>query len=410
VNATLFREEVLRRRRDRLHGAVSLATPLSWQVIGFLLLVILIASLGFLASTSYSRIESVSGAVTLDKGVAAILPSRTGVIAAVMAKDGALVGAGEPLVRIRAEEDMTGGGTVSDRIREALAEQDARLAAQSQSLAAAARADQDRLRVQAAGLAAEVASLDNQIADQHRLIDKASADYAEVQRVAAKGFISRHDVDAREAEVISRRQQLAQLEQLRAGKMADMAEARRAMVQTDASAQAQVASAQSNRAALAQQRAQADLAQGYTITAPVSGIVTALTARLGQRTIVDRPLMLIVPAKARPQVELYVPTAAAGFLALGQDVRLAVDAFPYQQFGTVPARVTEISAAAVLRDGPDGPVAMYLVTAELAHPWVMAFGRRQPLVAGMTLSARIVTARRSLLEWLFEPIFAVQNR
>jgi membrane fusion protein len=41
---------------------------------------------------------------------------------------------------------------------------------------------------------------------------------------------------------------------------------------------------------------------------------------------------------------------------------------------------------------------------------VVAFGRYQPLQPGMTLTARIVTEKRSLLRWLFEPIYAVRNR
>jgi membrane fusion protein len=32
------------------------------------------------------------------------------------------------------------------------------------------------------------------------------------------------------------------------------------------------------------------------------------------------------------------------------------------------------------------------------------------LVFGMTLSARVVVDRRSLLEWLFEPLLAVRGR
>jgi membrane fusion protein len=40
----------------------------------------------------------------------------------------------------------------------------------------------------------------------------------------------------------------------------------------------------------------------------------------------------------------------------------------------------------------------------------MAFRRKQSLLAGMTLSARIVTRKQTLLEWLFEPIYAVNRR
>jgi membrane fusion protein len=41
---------------------------------------------------------------------------------------------------------------------------------------------------------------------------------------------------------------------------------------------------------------------------------------------------------------------------------------------------------------------------------VAAFGRNEALIPGMTLSARIVTEKQSLLEWLFEPLYAVRQR
>ena len=93
-------------------------------------------------------------------------------------------------------------------------------------------------------------------------------------------------------------------------------------------------------------------------------------------------------------------------------MRLAVDAFPYQRFGTVRARIVRHllgrRSRAPTADGAVVPV--YLVTAELDEPCVTAFGRRQQLLPGMTLTARIVTEQQSLLEWLFEPLFAVRGR
>lgn len=189
-----------------------------------------------------------------------------------------------------------------------------------------------------------------------------------------------------------------------------MAEAHRSTAESAAGVEAQIAGMQSSRAALTQKITEVELARGYTLTAPLDGVVTGLTARLGQTVAADQPLLMIVPRRARPRIELYVPTAAAGFMAPGQDVRLAIDAFPYQRFGTVVGSVAQISGAAMVRQGPNGPVPFYLAVVEIPQPWVRAFGRNQRLVPGMTLSARIVTEERSLLEWLFEPIFAVRNR
>lgn len=408
--APLFRAEVTQRKKERLHGNVNLALPVSWQIIGTLLIGAIIIAIAFLASASYSRVEQVSGIVSLDTGVASIVPSRAGRVFELLVAEGDTVHAGDPLVRVRAEEDLITGDTAPERMHQALNDQDERLAMQSKLLARSSAEERARVAALVSGYSGEIASLDGQIADQERLVASAQAEYTAIGEVAANGFISRRDLEAREANLISRKQQLAQLDQARTAKRAALAEAKRSAAQSDATVQAQIAGTESSRAALTQQLAEVDLARGYTLTAPVTGVVTALVARLGQPAVVDQPLLMIVPHGARTRVELYVPTSAAGFLSEGQEVRLSVDAFPYERFGTINGRITSVSKAAITRNGSNGPIPAYLVEVGVPRPWVNAFGRRQALLPGMTLAARIVTDRQSLLRWLFEPIFAVRDR
>lgn len=410
-NRSLFREEVLEQRADRLHGDVSIAVPVSWQVIGFALLAGLAAALVLLFTASYARVETVTGAIVLDKGVAPIIPTRPGILTALAAREGQRVRAGEPLVQIRSEEDMAGGRTAPRRVVEALAQQDRLLASRNASLTDAAAAERSRLSAELGGLGQEIASLGSQIRSQQRLVEVAENEFRQAQGVAGKGFISRRELEVRESALLGRRQQLSQLEQALAQKRSDLAQTERSIEQAGASADAQTAEVLSSRAGLSQQRAQAEAAQGYTLTSPFAGNVTAMTARLGQPVDQRQPLMVIVPVEATPRAELHVPTSAAGFLAIGQEVRLAVDAFPYQQFGIATARIAEISAVAIPKAQADGRIVpVYLVTAKLDRTWVTAFGRRQPLLPGMTLTARIITEKQSLLRWLFEPLFAVTNR
>lgn len=406
----LFRKEALDYRADRLHGDVHLAVPMSWQLIGYLLLAALIIAVLFLLGASYARVETAVGVVVLDTGVVQIVPTRAGVVTALSAREGQIVQAGQPLVSIRAEEDLAHGATMPRQVLDAVNEQDQHLSAQGQLTLSAAAAQQQRLLAGIAGDTQEIASLDAQIVGQRRLVEVAENEFRSVQGVANRGFISRRDLEAREQNLLTRRQQLEQLQQARAAKAASLAEARRAIAESGATAQAQVAGVLSTRAQLAQQRAQAEAAQGYTLNAPVTGTVTALIARQGQPTTTQQPIMIILPAGGRPRVELFVPTSAAGFLSVGQEVRISVDAFPQERFGTVTGRVSEISGTTIARQTSEGVVPAYLVTAALPEPWVLAFGRRQPLQPGMTLTARIVTERRSLFEWLFEPLFAVSGR
>lgn len=408
----LFRKEALEHRADRLQGDVHVAVPVSWQIIGYTLLAALIASFLFLALASYARVETASGAIILDRGVAPVVPTRAGVVMTVNTRETQRVEAGAPLVEIRAEETLAAGSTASSRILETMARQDEDLGRQSSQLIAAAAADQSRLAAQIAGLAQEITSLDQQIGVQRELVTSAANEVELTREIATRGYISRRDVLVRQEALMTRRQQLAQLQQLRSAKAASLAESRRSVAQIRAQASAQTAGLSVSRSELAQRRVDTQAAQGYVLTAPVSGTVTAVTARVGLTVSPQQPLMLIIPDNAAVLAELYVPTSAAGFLAPGQEVRLAVDAFPYQRFGTVPARISTISRTTVLRSagGEGAPVPVYLVTAVLDQPWVAAFGRRQMLVPGMTLSARIVTERQSLFQWLFEPVFAVRGR
>lgn len=385
--------------------------PVSWHLIGYGMLAMLATSIAFLFAGSYARVETVVGQIEPDLGAAQIVPSRAGIVTAIPAKEGEHVRAASPLVSVRVEEIGRAGGTGPTQVLTALGEQDAQLAAQQRSTLAGAGATRQRLAAQISGLRAEMAALDQQIVSQRRLVEVAQGDYDRSQVIASKGFLSRRDLQTREEALVGRQQQLASLAQTRADKQASLIEASRAIEEAGRTAQAAAAGIAGDRASVAQRRFDVEASRGYTLTSPIAGVVTAVTARIGQPAQPAASLMTIVPTGARLEAQLYVPTQAAGFLTVGQEVRLQVDAFPYTRFGSVRAVVSRISSAAVNRASANGrsePV--YLVIASIDEPRIYAFGRFHRLQPDMTLTARIVTEKRTLAEWLFEPILAVRRR
>jgi membrane fusion protein len=293
----------------------------------------------------------------------------------------------------------------------AIAQQDASLAAQSNASLASAQAQAAQLAAQRSGHAAEIAQVEAQIDTQHTLIASAQQDLDRARSVADRGFISGRDLQVREETLLSRQQGLAQLEQALAAKRAALAENERSAVQISAQARAQTASLAAARAQVAQQAASTAGSRSYVLRAPIAGRVTALTARVGQPATPQSQLMALVPTGAKLRAELAVPSAAIGFIKPGQEVRLAIDAFPYQRFGTVTGTVQTVASSAINAQGPNGTtVAVYPVTVALKQSAIRAYGRTEPLVSGMSLTARIVTEKQSLLQWLFEPLFAVRNR
>lgn len=407
----MFRDEVIYGERDRLSGEISIAIPVAWQSIGYLIFFGLSLAFFFLMLAPYSRVENVVGVITPDLGVSTIVATRAGVIASLAVKDGQLVTAGAELMTIRVEEDGSAVESPAALVQAAIAQQDASLAAQSEASAVSAQAQASQLIAQRSGLAAEITQLQAQIATQRDLIAVAQKDLNRVRAVADRGFISGRDLQAREETLLSRRQGLAQLEQALAAKRAAVIENERIAAQIAAQSRAQSASLAAARAQVAQQAANTAGARSYVLRAPIAGRVTALTARIGQPANPQGQLMAIIPTGAKLRAELAVPSAAIGFVKPSQKVRLAIDAFPYQRFGTVGGTVQTVAASSINAQGPNGStVAIYPVTVTLRQDTIPAYGRSEPLIAGMTLSARIVTEKQSLLEWLFEPLFAVRRR
>lgn len=407
----LFRQETLNGNRDRLSGDVAVAVPISWQVITFLILGALVTALLFLSLATYSRVESVDGLIRPDVGIAQAVATRAGVVADLTVEDGQVVSQWTPLVTIRAEEDGAKAQTPGALVEAAISRQDASLALQSSASLAAAEAQIAQLAAQQAGLTAEIDQLRLQKEAQASLITTAEGDLKRATEIASRGFISKRDLQVREETLLSRQQGMAQLDQALAAKRATLVENIRSSAVIVAQSRSQSASVEANRAQVAQQAASASASRSYVLRAPVAGRVTALTARVGQPVSPGTQLMAIVPKGSRLTAELAVPSAAIGFVKPGQDVRLALDAFPYQRFGTIKGRIRTVPSSTVNTQAPNGAtIPVYPVIVDIDTPQISAFGRNEPLVAGMSLTARIITERQSLLEWLFEPLFAVRRR
>jgi len=408
---SLFRSEAITQHTDRLSGDVAIAVPVPWQIVGYVIFGSLAVAMLFLSLSSYSRVETVVGTITPDKGVTTIIPSRSGTITRIDVTEGQAVDAGTMLVSIRSEADQQGGATTSVRIEDAIARQDESLALQVAMAERASIAQQGQIAAQQSGLLSEISQLQQQIVLQESLVSSAKRDYNKAKTIADRGFISLRDLQVREDNLLSRQQQLLQLKQNIGSRRSALAETERSAAQIAAQASSQAALISANRAQVAQQAASTQGSRSFAMRAPVDGRVTALTARTGQSITPQNSLMSIVPKDAKLRAELSIPTAAIGFIQKGQDVRIAIDAFPYQRFGTIKGKILTVAESSVSRPDPTGRVIpIYLVSVELLETSVSGFGKEQPLVSGMTLSARIVTEEQSLLEWLFEPLFAVKRR
>jgi membrane fusion protein len=384
--------------------------PALWRLIGWGLAAALFCASAVMVFGTYSRVEVVQGALTLDSGIATIVPSRAGVVEQVFVKEGSRVVKGAPLVTVRTAEDQVGGTTTPERLKAVLSTQAQQYAAQESFLSAASKANLAQMEQEARGLESELRNIESQMAEQRRLLELAEANLERAEAVVSRGFISRRDLERIEELASTRRQQLSQMEQRAIATRSDIAEIERSAAEAAASTAGQIEAVRIGRNSIEKELADAEQREGYVLTAPFGGLVTATVARVGQEAAAGRHLMLLMPEGATLQAELQLPSKAAGLVEQGQRVRLAIDAFPSNTFGTVVGKIREVSRAAYQISGSGGQPPSYRAVVDLDRNYIDAFGERQPLLPGMTVTARIVTQEQSLLQRLFEPIYAVGRR
>lgn len=411
---SLFRHEVMEARRRRLWGEVRLSQPPSLAAWTAMLGITSVAIVAGLTFGVYLRKETVSGYLSPQAGIVQIPASRSGRVKQVFVREGDHVAAGAPLVVLSGETGSMATGAV---LGAQLDEIDLQIAAaRSRESAAEANLSSDaaRLANQIRAGRSQLALLQTRLDDQNQYLAIAEDQQERFQRLADTGYSSRLQLNQAKQQVLSarglvndlRRQlyvQRAQNEDLE-GQAAAAPNRRK-----DATAAARAELSQ-----LQQKRLDLLAARSFVEVAPVAGTVSSLQAEPGQLPPQGMPLASLMPDGSALQAELLVPSRAIGFIKVGDEARLQIDAFPFQRFGFLEGRVTGVSRS-VLEPGQFlAPVpikeAVYRVRVDLARDFITAYGVRQPLRPGMSLNAVIVIERKRLWQQALDPIFAAGRR
>jgi len=413
-SGALFRPEAVSARGERLHGEVVLTQPVRFHVLVTLLAAIAVAACLWLSFGQYTRTETARGILVTSNASTPIRAVRAGQILELAVREGDLVQKGQRLAVVQVEQaSETSSSAIGDSIeaigaQKGLAEQQIRLAGIQ------AQADQERIAATLSVLRQQRAGLAHQIALQGEMVRSMRDTHEQIGPVVEKGFVSRTEAERRRQAVLAAQQELSRLQQQQAVLAGDEVRARGELARLGSQTLAEVAQVRSSVATLAQQRARLQAERSYVLTAPAAGRVTALQTAVGRTVDGEIPLMVIVPEDYELRADIFAPSRAIGFIAPDQEVRLLLDAFPYQRFGSSEGRIETVSRVVIDPRELDAPLQIdepvYRVRAKLSRQNIDAFGERQPLQPGMTLTANIILERRSFLDWLLQPLYAVLRR
>jgi membrane fusion protein len=269
-------------------------------------------------------------------------------------------------------------------------------------------------------LVSELAKVDNQIEGQISRVKLADDAMVRMRDLSAQNFISKDQVQQRQADLLDQQARLQALERDHISIARDLTDKRDELASMPLRHQNQLAQIERDIASLAQELTESEAKRSLEITAPEAGVAAAVTAEVGQMVDGSKPLVSIVPIGAMLQAHLYAPSRAIGFVKPGDKVLMRYQAFPYQKFGQAEGTVASVAKVALsgsdmasisgLSNQANAGEPMYRITVRLSKQEIKTYGRPQALQAGMLLDADILQETRSLYEWVLEPLFSLSGK
>jgi membrane fusion protein len=410
----LFRREAVQYASARLNGSVVLASPLSLKTLGLFLAAILFAAVGFAANASYARKATVHGYIVPDHGMIRATTQTAGTLQRVMVRQGDMVKAGDRIAVLTLAAE-TAAGNVGEAISQSLRTE--RAAAESKAKARLAQLEVERQQatIRLSKAEAELKQVLAQGELQAQRVRIANYELKRGEEVASKGFLSEREVANRRTAALAMEQELAGMRRMQATVERDIADINARIASIPFEIMSADAEAQAATAGLEQRSTELEAKRLQFITAPIGGRVAALPVATGQPIMPGGTVAVITPEGSRLEAELLAPSRAIGFVQPDQAVALSLQAFPYQRYGTVPGTVRTVSTTVlgpteVGFPGLDVKEPVFRIRVSLSRESMQAYGQAIPMQSGMLVSADIVFDRRSLLQWLFDPIYAVGLR
>lgn len=390
--------------------------PLSYTVLTLAAAAVAAAALGYLVLAHYSKKATLAGTLVPASGAIRVVAMQPGLVRERRVREGERVSAGEELLRLvdaRATEHdgPVGAATVAFAARRAADTRRQR----EQTLSAALRERETHVH-RLAGLEAERDQLDGEL-DAIRARESLAQDslrrFDDLER---RGFVSPAQRQQKAEDSLEQRARRHAAARARLALDREIAGLRLSLAESQARSRAQLSALDAQLAALGQELLDRRAGAESVVTAPAAGTVAALLVDAGQVVGSGASLLTLLPEDSPLQAHLFAPSRAVGFIRAGQEVLLRYPAFPYQKFGSQRARVLSVSRGALAPaelgySPPDGSrEPLYRVKVELESQTVFAYGREEPLQAGMQVEADAILDRRRLIEWMFEPLLGLAGR
>jgi len=417
---SLFRSAAQETQRTQTLGEIVLIRPVSFSVMAAAAASMALGVIVLFTFGTYTRRTTVDGVLTPDTGLVKVYALQAGVVRKKHVVEGQPVTRGQVLYTVSIDLQSATAGQTQAALIEQAKQRKTSLQQELDTTKLLQQDERDTLQSKIANLHMALARIDDQIAAQRTRTSIAADAATRYAGLLAQDYISKDQAQQREADLLDQRSKLASLMRDRASTVQALKEALNELSGLSLKHQNQLS--QIDRSVIDVDRTliESEAKREFVVTAPETGTATAVIAEPGQTADASHPLASIVPTGAQWQAYLFVPSAAVGFIHVGDRVLVRYQAYPYQKFGQYEASIVSIahtalstaeletSGATATQNAANGTY--YRVTVALKSQNVMAYGKAQPLQAGMALQADILQERRRLYEWVLEPLYSLTGK
>lgn len=363
----------------------------AWMLM--LLVVMMAALIAWASLTSVEEITRGDATVIASTREQIIQSLEGGIISEVYVREGAIVQAGQPLVRIDATKAQS---SLMEGVSKAMA-----LKATAVRLRSESRGDSLIFPEDVKAIAELVKNETDTFVAKRRAVDQsvsglliskafANTELQMLQPLAAKGLVA-------ETEVLRLRRSINELDiQITERQNKLRADSANELVKVEAEL------AQTNETLVARQ----DLLRRTTLTAPLRGTVKNIRFNtVGGVVQPAQDILEIVPLEDKLLVEAKIRPADVAFLRPGLDAVVKITAYDYAIYGGLNAKLELISPDTLKdeqrRGQPDDTFYRVVVRTDKAE-----LGRGDktfPIIPGMTAVVEIKTGEKSVLSYLVKP-------
>lgn len=388
-----------------------------------LLLTVFFLAVLFLTLTfaSYTRRINVNAEVITDPHTINLFASQQGIVARQFVNVGAVVGKGDPIYSIDISRTAR-SGNVSENVLTSIGEQIAEI---DKIL--------DKLREEKN---TTIASMQRQLGQAEKASQETRKHLEDVrvgmetmrktmrnyEQYLKEGIVTKEQLSSHQSQFYQQQSTYQSIQTQLNQQEIEMTRLRSDIATRSTTTDNQISEYENQKRTLSNQKSEADASGELLVNSQVRGKVTSMSVTPGQMVSTGDYLAQLVPATDyKFRVVLWIPNSSMPYVAVGDQINIRYDAFPYQKFGQFDGKIMTIAAApATVQEMSSYSNAPYVPGTGLPEPYYKAiaeitrsdFAYRDKTLAlssGMRAQVTLFLEKRPLYQWILTPFYDIQK-